>query len=123
VLIGNLYSFEQVILILLSNARDAVTEKSLTADGDFQKKIYIHTQLREKRIVVQIGDNGAGIPEENLQKIFKPFFTTKEMGKGTGLGLAIARGIIREMAGEISVNSVAGKGTIINLFFNLTGAE
>ncbi len=120
-LMGNMYSFEQVILILLSNARDAVEERSLTAGNEFQKKIYLGTQLRGGQIIVQIGDNGKGIPDEIVDKVFKPFFTTKETGKGTGLGLSIANGIINEMGGEIMINTVTGKGTIIKLSFNVSG--
>lgn len=120
-LTGNIFSFEQVILILLSNARDAVEARNEAAGADFQKKIYLHTELREKQIVVQVGDNGLGIPEEVVEKIFKPFFTTKETGKGTGLGLSIAKGIISEMGGDIAVNTVEGKGTIIKLSFDIAG--
>ncbi len=120
-LMGNMYSFEQVILILLSNARDAVEERSLTAGKDFQKKIYLGTQLRGEQLIVEIGDNGDGIPDEIVEKLFEPFFTTKATGKGTGLGLSIANGIINEMGGEIRINTVTGKGTIIKLSFNISG--
>ena len=118
---GNLYSFEQVILILLSNARDAVEEMSLKGLDGYQKKICVRSEVREDGIVVQIGDNGSGIAESIQTSVMKPFYTTKEAGKGTGLGLAIARGIINEMQGNISINSVAGRGTIINLNFAKVG--
>ena len=60
---------------------------------------------------VEISDNGPGIPKENLQKIFLPFFSSKEYGKGTGLGLSIAKRIIRQHGGDITVKSQVGKGT------------
>ncbi len=62
-------------------------------------------------MAVEISDTGVGIPEENLRKVFNPFFTTKEVGEGTGLGLAISYGIIKKHGGEISLQSAEGKGT------------
>jgi len=118
---GNLYSFEQVILILLSNARDAVEEMDQREIKGYQKKICVRSEIREDGVVVQIADNGGGIAENIQGSVMKPFYTTKEAGKGTGLGLAIARGIINEMQGSININSVVGKGTIINLNFVKTG--
>ena len=118
---GNLYSFEQVILILLSNARDAVEEMNQRGIKGYQKKICVRSEVREDGLVVQVADNGGGIAENIQSSVMKPFYTTKEAGKGTGLGLAIARGIINEMQGSININSVVGKGTIINLIFTKTG--
>jgi PAS domain S-box-containing protein len=68
-------------------------------------------------VEVTIADNGCGIPEENLEKIFNPFFTTKEVGKGTGLGLAITQRIVQDHKGTISVESFVDKGTIFKLSF------
>ncbi|MGC8594385.1 MAG: two-component system sensor histidine kinase NtrB [Candidatus Kryptoniota bacterium] len=68
-------------------------------------------------VQVTITDTGCGIPEENLPKIFNPFFTTKEVGKGTGLGLAIAQRIVSDHKGAISVESTVGKGTTFTLIF------
>ena len=62
-------------------------------------------------ILVTISDTGCGMPEEVKARIFEPFFTTKEPGKGTGLGLSISHDIIKKHAGEISVESVPGRGT------------
>ncbi|MDP8209347.1 MAG: tetratricopeptide repeat protein [Candidatus Stygibacter australis] len=118
---GNLYSFEQVILILLSNARDAVEEMNQRGIKGYQKKICVRSEVREDGVVVQVADNGGGIAENIQGSVMKPFYTTKEAGKGTGLGLAIARGIINEMQGSININSAVGKGTIINLNFAKTG--
>jgi C4-dicarboxylate-specific signal transduction histidine kinase len=116
---GNIYSFEQVVLILLSNARDSVENRAFEAEKEYQKKICLRTENREKEVVVQVGDNGTGIPAEIMDKIMKPFFTTKEAGKGTGLGLSIARGIINDMNGTIDIETVPGKGTIIKISFNI----
>ena len=64
------------------------------------------TRRHEGEIIVEVTDNGPGIPKANLSRIFDPFFTTKPVGKGTGLGLSICYGIINKMGGEIEVQSV-----------------
>jgi two-component system, NtrC family, sensor kinase len=61
--------------------------------------------------VVQVTDNGPGIPEEIRKRVFDPFFTTKQTGKGTGLGLWISYSIIEKMGGSISLSSRVGEGT------------
>jgi signal transduction histidine kinase len=68
-------------------------------------------------ILVEITDNGSGIPAEKLPRIFDPFFTTKEVGKGTGLGLAIAYGIVKKHEGEIVAKSTPGVGTTFTIRF------
>jgi signal transduction histidine kinase len=62
-------------------------------------------------ILIEVNDTGCGIPQENIGRIFTPFFTTKKMGKGTGLGLAISYGIVKMHKGEIKVKSIPGEGT------------
>lgn len=109
---GNKYRMEQVFLNLLSNAKFAVDEKSImTEDISYGKKIEISTHQDEKYVVVEILDNGTGIPEMHLSNIFDPFFTTKDVETGTGLGLSISYGIIKEMKGEIEVESVENEYT------------
>jgi two-component system, NtrC family, sensor kinase len=71
----------------------------------------IGTRLEGANVVIEVSDNGPGIPEANLERIFDPFFTTKPVGKGTGLGLSICYGIIKRMGGTIKVRSTVGKGT------------
>lgn len=66
-------------------------------------------------VVVSVSDTGCGIPRENLDKLFTPFFTTKQIGKGTGLGLAVAYGIIKMHHGSIEVQSTVGKGTTFEI--------
>lgn len=73
--------------------------------------IYINSLREGSSIVIEISDDGVGIAPENLNKIFKPFFSTKGYGKGTGLGLSFARRVIREHEGTLEVNSTEGKGT------------
>jgi len=67
--------------------------------------------LQGDAIVVEVTDNGPGIPSANLSRIFDPFFTTKAVGRGTGLGLSICYGIIKKLGGDIEVESQVGKGT------------
>ncbi len=98
----NASQLNQVFMNLISNAAQAIEGK-----GD----IWIRTQRRNERIVIEIEDNGAGMPESVRQKIFDPFFTTKKVGKGTGLGLSIAYGLVEKHHGKIEVFSEVGKGT------------
>ena len=102
---GNKFKFEQVVINLFTNAKDAVTEKEHNAEEIFVKKIFVKTYNKKDFVYLEIIDNGFGISKEILPKIFDPFFTTKEPTKGTGLGLSIIYGIIKEMKGEILVES------------------
>ena len=95
---------EMALSNLLINARDALTDVST-------KKIGVTTRRVEDRIEVEISDCGCGIPPEQLERIFHPFFTTKEVGKGTGLGLSISHRIAQAHRGTLSVQSQVGKGT------------
>ncbi|MCK4695928.1 MAG: tetratricopeptide repeat protein [Candidatus Cloacimonetes bacterium] len=103
--LGNTYKFEQVVVNLLNNARDALEGKLKISKEYFTKKINITTYQNEQNIIMEIMDNGIGIPMKNQTNIFLPFYTTKELGKGTGLGLSISYGIIREMKGVIEITS------------------
>lgn len=96
---------QQVILNLLNNAVDAM------ADSVHDDCIIIRTYEKGHYVIMEIEDNGSGIPEAVKQKIFDPFFTTKEAGKGTGLGLSISYGIIQEHGGTIEAESVDSGGT------------
>ena len=104
----------QALLALLMNALDA------TQSGG-------HVEIETRRegtdsIVLTVADSGAGIPRENLDKIFSPFFTTKPVGQGTGLGLAICHGIVSSHGGEIQVESEVDKGTRLSLVLPLSRA-
>jgi two-component system NtrC family sensor kinase len=71
-------------------------------------------------VEIVVTDTGCGIPEANLQRIFDPFFTSKEVGKGTGLGLSVSYGIIKAHGGRITVESVVGEGTTFRIFLPIT---
>ena len=92
----------QVFTNILINAGDAISDKGT---------ITLSTESKEGMIWVTIADTGKGIPTENLQRIFNPFFTTKGGGKGTGLGLSIAASIVKYLGGTIKVNSIRGAGS------------
>ena len=109
--LGNVYKFEQVILNLLTNAKDALDEKKKTEAGDEESYVKIHTFFKDKSIYVAVEDNGNGIHSSELDKVILPFYSTKEEGKGTGLGLSISYGIVKEMNGTFEVQSKPGVGT------------
>ena len=73
-------------------------------------------------VEVAIEDTGCGIPQSNLQRIFDPFFTSKDVGKGTGLGLSVSHGIVKAHGGMISVESEVGKGTTFHVFLPIAPA-
>ncbi|MEI6747892.1 MAG: response regulator [Bacteroidales bacterium] len=113
--IGNTYKFEQVILNLLSNAHDAIDEKSARSNDLFKGIITVSSIQTSKELVISVKDNGIGIDANKLAKVLLPFYTTKEAGKGTGLGLSISYGIIKEMGGEISIDSSTDEGSTIRV--------
>jgi two-component system NtrC family sensor kinase len=106
--------FMQVAINLLNNAAEAMPQGGT---------ITIHTRLADAQTVeIAISDTGCGIPEENLKKLFTPFFTTKPGGKGTGLGLSIVYGIIKMHRGQIAVTSQVGGGTTFTIGLPLPSA-
>ncbi len=98
----------QVFLNLAMNAAEA-----MPSGGDI--RIAAGKNNNGDRIVITFADTGVGIPEENLKKLFTPFFTTKQIGSGTGLGLPIAYGIIKMHKGNIRVESKSGEGTMFTI--------
>jgi two-component system NtrC family sensor kinase len=111
---ANGQQIQQVITNFLVNARDA-----LSTLGDREKTIIVSSRLTESGgqqwARVSVEDNGIGIPAENLQKIFTPFFTSKEASKGTGLGLSVSLGIAQTHHGTIEVESEPGRGSTFTL--------
>ncbi|MFZ4592189.1 MAG: ATP-binding protein, partial [Ignavibacteria bacterium] len=105
---GDSDQLKQVFLNVINNACEALEESEV-------KKINIKISKEETDFIIEIKDSGAGIPKENMGKLFTPFFTTKKMGKGTGLGLAIAYGIIKMHKGDIRALSEVGQGTTFRI--------
>jgi CheY-like chemotaxis protein len=97
---------QQVILNLVINAEQAM----LSANGRGTLIIRTWHDVEREAVVLEVHDDGPGVPDEVQPKIFDPFFTTKDVGKGTGLGLTVAYAILQEHGGRIAVRSTPGKG-------------
>jgi len=114
---------EQVLMNLLTNARDALNEKFAGhSDG---KLICLRAGLIDKDgapwLRMTVEDHGAGIPAPVRERIFDPFYTTKPAGKGTGLGLAISHGIVKDHGGELHFETEPGRGTRFHVDLPVTG--
>lgn len=105
---------QQVFINILINAVDSLDGRS--------GKIGIRSERRGNAIAVCISDSGKGIVEEDLDVIFEPFYTTKEVGKGTGLGLWVSYGIVKNFQGDIEVKSEPGKGTTFTVLLPVKGS-
>ncbi|MGC9151338.1 MAG: PAS domain S-box protein [Microbacter sp.] len=120
---GNMYQFEQVVLNLLTNAKDAVEEKMQHSSRSYQMLIEVKTFHDERFNYLQVVDNGIGIQQDIIEKIMLPFFTTKEVGKGTGLGLSISYGIIKEMNGTLQVESTSNEGSVFTVSLPIVAVQ
>lgn len=112
---------QSVLLNMVINALDA-TKPSDTITLKTMETLSA-SDTGHRGIEIMIADTGCGIPPENLNKIFDPFFSTKEVGKGTGLGLSVSFGIVKEHGGNIRVQSDAGKGTTFHVWLPVEGQE
>ncbi|MEI6277297.1 MAG: PAS domain S-box protein [Prolixibacteraceae bacterium] len=118
-IVGNTYQFEQVIINLLTNAKDAVLEMKSHQEEQFDMCVVIHSYQENEFLIVEVVDNGIGINKEEIHNILLPFYTTKEEGKGTGLGLSICYQIIREMGGNIEISSENLQGSKIRIVLKI----
>ncbi|MEO8721256.1 MAG: ATP-binding protein [Ginsengibacter sp.] len=101
----------RVILNLFNNAFYAVKEQKSKNLISYEPIVSVSTKKFENRVCITVSDNGSGIPQKVLDKIFQPFFTTKPTGEGTGLGLSLSYDIIKAHGGEIKVESIENEGT------------
>jgi signal transduction histidine kinase len=99
----------RVLLNLYNNAFYAVNEKKKTSDENYQPTISAQTKKINDRVEIRVADNGNGIPQKVIDKIFQPFFTTKPTGQGTGLGLSLVYDIIKAHGGEIKAETKEGE--------------
>ena len=106
IIAGDQAQLQQVFLNLISNAIDAIGSNGA---------IEVDSRRRDDVIVVNIRDDGPGLSEEKMRKIFDPFYTTKESGKGTGLGLWVSHSIISKMGGNIQVKNNPDKGAVFTV--------
>jgi PAS domain S-box-containing protein len=112
-------ALNQVFLNLIVNSAHAIEDAGRTLDTGV---IHIGTCLEGANVVIRVRDNGCGIPAENLEKVYDPFFTTKEVGRGTGQGLALARSIVVDQhGGTMSISSTVGAGTEFTLTLPVGG--
>jgi two-component system cell cycle sensor histidine kinase/response regulator CckA len=113
---------EQVIINLVVNARDAMTQGgavTIATRSLKQEKAIMRGQDEMPPgdyVVIEISDTGTGIPKDIMQRIFEPFFSTKEVGSGTGLGLSTVYGIVRQTGGFVGVDSQVGKGSTFTVY-------
>lgn len=108
---------EQVLINLITNARDSMDEKKQLGIRTGAHRITIKSFMEGDRVKVTVTDTGMGIPEAARDRIFDPFFTTKALGKGTGLGLSISYGILRDFEGTIDFRTQEKVGTTFRLSF------
>jgi PAS domain S-box-containing protein len=128
-LLGNATEVSQVILNLCINARDAMPEGGRLTIRVKQKRLEEHADSVHPEahpgcyVILQVSDTGCGMSPEVLDRIFDPFYTTKEVGKGTGLGLATVQGIVKNHDGFILVQSEPGCGSTFDVYFPAITAD
>jgi CheY-like chemotaxis protein len=108
---------EQVIVNLITNARDAVSGSGTISIETREVELYETDELLPgKYAMLSVTDTGAGMDSETRQRIFEPFFSTKDVGKGTGLGLATVHGIVEQAGGKVRVSSEPGRGSCFRVY-------
>jgi signal transduction histidine kinase len=112
------HELEQVLFNLVNNAVDALGSQP---QGD--KRIYVRTRLEEDRILLTVEDNGSGIPDDQQERVFEPYFTTKPADCGTGLGLPVVRQIVESYGGSVSLQSQEGCGASFTVSLPLAEPE
>jgi two-component system NtrC family sensor kinase len=116
---GDVDLIKQVILNLLVNAQQAIDGKGniTLRSRPYNVTANANSGIEAVPMVeISVIDTGCGIPSANLQRIFDPFFTSKEVGKGTGLGLSVSYGIVKAHGGKITVESIVGTGTTFRIY-------
>jgi len=126
---------ENAILNLAINARDAMpdggtlTIASATGSYDFRPRLgadpgtTADTPPKGTYVMVAVSDTGTGIPEDTLDKVWEPFFTTKAPGKGSGLGLSMVYGFLKQSGGHVEIESALNKGTTVRLYLPVTAVD
>jgi two-component system cell cycle sensor histidine kinase/response regulator CckA len=128
---ADISQFEQVVVNLAVNARDAMpdggklTVRTANVDAAEAERYQYKGMPAADYVLVEVADTGTGIAPELIDKIFEPFFSTKEVGKGTGLGLSTVYGIVKQTGGFVYPESEIGKGTTFRIFLPrfIPGAE
>jgi two-component system NtrC family sensor kinase len=105
----------RVLLNLFNNAFYAVMEKRKELNESYEPLVSVWTNKVDGKVEIHVKDNGVGISQKVVDKIFQPFFTTKPTGQGTGLGLSLSYDIIKAHGGEIKVETKEGDGSVFNI--------
>ncbi len=113
------HQIQQVLLNLVINAEQAM----LGANGRGLLVVRTWQDPERESVILEVNDDGPGVPEEVQKKIFDPFFTTKDVGKGTGLGLTVAYAIVSEHGGRLWIESSAGRGASFFIELPATGGK
>jgi signal transduction histidine kinase len=109
----------RVVLNLVTNAFYAVNERKKQQGEGFEPVVSVSTSRISDHIEIKVKDNGMGIPQKVLDKIFQPFFTTKPTGHGTGLGLSLSYDIVKAHSGELKVETKTDEGTTFTIVLPL----
>jgi two-component system NtrC family sensor kinase len=109
----------RVLLNLFNNAFYATSEKQKTVLENYKPTVSVQTKKIDDKVEIRVEDNGTGIPQKVVDKIFQPFFTTKPTGQGTGLGLSLSYDIIKAHGGEIKVKSKEDQGSEFVIILNI----
>ena len=113
----------RVILNLINNAFYAVNARQkMEQDSDYKPLVTLTTSKQGDQVVIEVADNGTGMPDQVKEKIFQPFFTTKPTGEGTGLGLSLSYDIVKAHGGEIKVEATEGEGTEFVILLPITNS-
>ena len=110
--LGHPNQIQQVLVNLILNAKDAMLANSQGA-----RELLLEARAEQDQVIVAVTDSGVGLSEEEISRIFEPFYTTKELGKGTGLGLAVSHQIVTEQGGVFDVTSTPGRGSTFAIKF------
>ena len=108
----------RVILNLINNAFYAVSEKKKQVADGYEPTVIVSTKKLNGKVEIRVSDNGNGIPQKVLDKIFQPFFTTKPTGQGTGLGLSLSYDIVKAHGGELKVETKEGEGSVFTIILS-----
>jgi signal transduction histidine kinase len=107
----NSEDFSRVILNLVKNAFDAMREKIAKEGSSYKAKVTVRTKDQGENVLIEVEDNGPGVPDDIKDKLLMPFFTTKKGTEGTGLGLSITHDIIKSHEGNLEIDSKVGEFT------------
>ena len=105
----------RVVLNLINNAFYAANERKKKETSNFEPVVMLTTRKEASQLIIEVADNGNGIPNHIKDKIFQPFFTTKPTGQGTGLGLSLSYDIVKTHGGELQAETKEGKGTTFSI--------